>query len=331
MNQKMKKLISVFLSLLLIIGVLGNTTSAKAEEMELEDSPIIIIDNMDEFESKAKLSWNCTLSSTVDDEMVYAYGKFTLPEDSYVNITNSKTIPSNAYASPEIFIYSNQDMTVEKMHFDRYDDQKSCILKAGTYYIKAEDSKLMLWKHSVVINLSIGAIPLNKLLSVNTSINKTKNVATITVNEGLCSSLKNIQYTTGKISTTNLYNSKYWITKSYMTDTPSILLKSGNTFKVKKNGTYTVRIEDTNNQAYSISFTVKGLDTTAPTITGVKNGSIYKKAVTIKYKDSGTGIKKATLNGKTIKTNKKVSAKGKYTLKVTDKAGNVRTVKFTIK
>lgn len=72
-------------------------------------------------------------------------------------------------------------------------------------------------------------------------------------------------------------------------------------------------------------------DKTKPTVKGVKNKKIYKKAVTIKFSDKQSGIKKATLNGKKIKTGKKVNKNGKYTLKVYDKAGNCTTVKFTIK
>jgi hypothetical protein len=78
------------------------------------------------------------------------------------------------------------------------------------------------------------------------------------------------------------------------------------------------------------TFTVK-VDSTKPTVSGVKNGKTYSKAVTIKFSDETSGIKKATLNGKTIKTGKKVTKAGSYTLKVTDKAGNTRTIKFKIK
>lgn len=47
--------------------------------------------------------------------------------------------------------------------------------------------------------------------------------------------------------------------------------------------------------------------------------------------DKGSGVKSAKLNGKTITSGKKVSKKGTYTLKVTDKANNTKTVKFKIK
>ena len=72
-------------------------------------------------------------------------------------------------------------------------------------------------------------------------------------------------------------------------------------------------------------------DKTKPTVKGVRNKKIYKKEVTIKFSDKQSGIKKATLNGKKIKTGKKVKKNGKYILKVYDKAGNCTTVKFTIK
>lgn len=76
-----------------------------------------------------------------------------------------------------------------------------------------------------------------------------------------------------------------------------------------------------------VSFTY---DKTKPTIKGVSNNKVYKKACTITFSDK-YGVKSAKLNGKTIKNKKKVSKNGSYTLKVTDKAGNTNTVKFKIK
>lgn len=72
-------------------------------------------------------------------------------------------------------------------------------------------------------------------------------------------------------------------------------------------------------------------DKTAPIVKGIKHKKIYKKAVTIKFSDNVSGLKKATLNGKSIKSGKKVKKVGKYTLLVEDKAGNETKVKFTIK
>ena len=74
----------------------------------------------------------------------------------------------------------------------------------------------------------------------------------------------------------------------------------------------------------------KSADTTKPTVSGVKNGKTYKKSVKITYKDTYS-IKSAKINGKRFKSGKIVSKNGSYTVTVTDKAGNTRTVRFKIK
>lgn len=78
----------------------------------------------------------------------------------------------------------------------------------------------------------------------------------------------------------------------------------------------------------TVPFTV---DTKKPTITGIKNRVTYTKKVTIKFSDAISGVKKATLNGRTIKNGKSVKKTGDYKLIVTDKAGNKRTLTFKIR
>lgn len=96
---------------------------------------------------------------------------------------------------------------------------------------------------------------------------------------------------------------------------------------VAKEGKNTITVYDfsMNKKVLTVTY-----DKTKPVVKGVANGKIYKKTVTIKFSDK-YGVKSAKLNGKTIKSGKKVTKKGAYTLKVTDKAGNVKTVKFKIK
>ncbi|WP_409179219.1 Ig-like domain-containing protein [Brevibacillus fortis] len=67
------------------------------------------------------------------------------------------------------------------------------------------------------------------------------------------------------------------------------------------------------------------LDKTPPVVTGVANGSFYTADVTPVF-DDGT----ATLNGAPFASGTKVSVEGKYTLIVTDTAGNTTTVTFTL-
>lgn len=99
---------------------------------------------------------------------------------------------------------------------------------------------------------------------------------------------------------------------------------------ISKEGTYTVKVTDIVGKSTSVKFYI---DKTAPKITNVKNKSYYQKAVTVKFSDKN--LYSVKVNGKINKTalkNKKVkiSKAGKATITVTDKAGNVKTIKFYI-
>lgn len=96
-------------------------------------------------------------------------------------------------------------------------------------------------------------------------------------------------------------------------------------FECSDTGKYTLTLRDAAGNSSTTKFTIDGVK---PKVTGVKNGKYYNKTKKIKFSDKGTGIEKATLNGKAVKSGKKVSKTGRYTLKVYDKAGNCTTTKF---
>lgn len=100
-----------------------------------------------------------------------------------------------------------------------------------------------------------------------------------------------------------------------------------NRFSTDQDGKYKIVVQSATGLTKQISFCI---DKQKPT-TNIKNKKTYKKAVKITFKDKISGIKKATLNGKKIKSGKRVKKNGKYTLKIYDKAGNVKKIKFTIK
>lgn len=102
---------------------------------------------------------------------------------------------------------------------------------------------------------------------------------------------------------------------------------SGTKISLSEDGQYTVTAK-TKNAEKTITF-IK--DTKKPVVKGVENGKTYTGPVTIKFSDELSGIKSAKLGKKKVKSGVKVSKAGTYTLKVTDKAGNKTTVKFTIK
>ncbi|RST59554.1 hypothetical protein D5F11_012070, partial [Siminovitchia terrae] len=67
------------------------------------------------------------------------------------------------------------------------------------------------------------------------------------------------------------------------------------------------------------------VDTQPPVVTGVENGGVYNHDLTIKFNEG-----EARLNGYHFSSGGTVTAEGAHTLTVTDAAGNVTTVRFTI-
>lgn len=118
------------------------------------------------------------------------------------------------------------------------------------------------------------------------------------------------------------FSDKNGISAAYLNDKR---IKSGKV--VSDPGAYELLVYDVAGNLKWIDFVI---DKKKPTVTGVENGKVYTSSRIIRFKDNRR-VKSATLNGKSIKSGKKVTKKGSYTLKVTDKAGNQTTVKFRIK
>lgn len=336
MKIPLKKLLALSLIIAVMVSVFGVKPGiTKADTVNFTGAGVTVLDSLSEFDTKAFVSWSCELKSAKDNEPVYAYASFTLYEDSYIRIGKKQDVPEGFYASPTVTLYSDPQLTKELLKIGNYTEKTEVFLPKGTYFLKAQDEKLLGADHMVTIRLTIGAVPQKNMLKVSTKTNKNKTEATVTVIQGFDGNLRNIQYIKGNVPNTYVNEKEYWmvelVSHYYSSGYKSTVVKSGNTFTVTKNGTYTVRIENEDGNACSIPFSINSLDDKAPVITGVTNGKTYRKPVVIRFGDKGSGVKKAALNGKTIKTNKKVSKNGSYTLKVTDRAGNSKTVKFKIK
>jgi hypothetical protein len=104
-----------------------------------------------------------------------------------------------------------------------------------------------------------------------------------------------------------------------------------NKFTIKKNGYYTIRVRDMDNNLILKCVHVDHIDKSSPVITGVSNGRTYRRGTVLKFYDKQSGIKKAKLNSTSIDSGKKITQKGKYTLSVYDYAGNVKKIVFYIR
>ena len=302
----------------LLMGV-GTAVASASTDMDNPQEMTVTYDvSMDSAESKSlgyTKTYEWLSGSGVQDPAPTDYAKFTITQKSFVKIATSFT-SDKSYNFPdgasEVVVYSNPGYTVEltRLTFDN----KSVFLEMdeGTYYVKTLVKSSYGFSYSFTGNITICAVSEESGVQIQQKVGK-GNTVTVTVSaDGLggTSSVKLVEGTTSSWSSVeDLQNNQVVLTK---------------------NGTYTVRIVTGNNQTILRTIQVTGIDTVKPTIKGVKNGKTYAK-VTIKFSDKGSGIKKATLNGKTIKSGTKVTKKGSYTVKVWDNAGNVKTVKFIIK
>ena len=141
-----------------------------------------------------------------------------------------------------------------------------------------------------------------------------------------------INDTTIKLNAVNgkYYNKKFTL-KAKSTNVITSFTVNGepidtNEFVPAKDGRYKVNVELLSGASKKISYV---LDRTKP-YTNIVNNKTYKKSVTVKFSDK-YGVKKAFLNKKAVKTGRKITKAGSYTLKVYDKAGNVTIRKFKVK
>ncbi len=275
------------------------------------------------------------ISSDTNANIEYTF-QLNVACDSWVCLSgNHSTALKNDYSTNKVSIFTDSAMTnlLEECEFGWLNPDSKCMwMKKGTYYVKIHNSSLFDFKGKV--NILAYAIPIEKVFNVTTNVSKNK--VTVSMNNVLGTLVDYVEYQKGSVSLSNVGSQSYWKTKVvadiYNGNDNAYVLKSVNekySFTAKTNGYYTIMIQS-GGARYSKVIKVSGIDTKKPTVKGIKNKKTYKKAVKITFKDA-SGIKKATLNGKKIKSGKKVKNNGSYKLKVTDKAGNTRVVKFKVK
>lgn len=332
-----KKLTALVLAIVMAMTTVISAT-VPVEAATTETVTPEYMKTMDEYNSTVKVSYEHAfampyeLNSQEKSEVI----EVNIPVDSIVRLDVQSFEEGGGMSWGYVSVFTNALLS-EKVRELKYscgketspDTYKTLIsLKKGTYYFQVIAHRNNYSKVDATINtkLFLTAIPTADAFSVTTK------------------SVSGSQYNLAWESNIGAeLNEIYLMSGTYVYE--------GNSYALSKQGTVTNPIKVSEPGKYSVVFAfgdadytwdvdaynsvvinvnVKAVDKTKPTITGVKNGKTYKKAVTIKFKDA-SGIKSAKLNGKSIKSGTKVSKNGSYTLVVTDKAGNKKTVKFKIK
>jgi hypothetical protein len=409
-----KKLVKTLLTATLIFTGLLITNKGTVQADDIIISPTTC-SSAEELESVLpQINYTWQTDGNTSEEYV---AKFTLLEDSLLYVKSSQIYSEDAtIKGGRLGIYS--DRTFQTNVISMTSDATSAykFVPAGTYYVRIyceSNTNGVIYNTPTSVSAAISKIPFSKVLTWTTEINSSKSIATITFTNHIGSLLSEVRITgqdytekdlnygnwdktsklvfdeNGNATYIASRNSNYTMrvatyvsfwevsgiletlkisdldstaptvsgvkqeTKYYKAVTIKVSDKESgvNTvllngtkmdvsemqkgYTINKDGVYFLTVTDKCANSKMIVFTVK-LDKTKPTVTGVKNKKTYTKAVTIKASDADSGLKSATLNGKTIKISKltsgyKVSKNGTYTLKVTDKVGNTTTIKFTIK
>lgn len=233
---------------------------------EYEQAVVAMIDNLDEYDFKAPLSWSCELNSKQDGKIVSKHSSFTLKENSIIKMGIKYTETEDViYSDANVFLYSNKAMTREKLEFEKSDHEpKSVYLPAGTYYIEATNKKERGWDYGIKVDVSVCVLPITKVLSVTSRLNKDNTKAIITVNHAFGTDLECIKYVFGAFDEKDNMNKNIWKVPDYEYSNNYMKynateLRSGNTFTVNKNGIYTIRISTKDGAVYSIQHQVKGI------------------------------------------------------------------------
>ena len=226
-----KKLTAILLAAAMAVtGLFTAMTPEKANAAEWEACDIPVIKDVSEFDAVSAM-YSKTITVTKKDKNIeQGYGSFQLKSDSWV------------------------------------------ILKKGTYYFHTKSSCQNYDTFTGNINVVAAAIPTSKLIQTGVKKNSKKTSATVSFSNVLGTHVRAVQYQKGSIGKSHNEDKKYWkqyiMSGMYSGDydlakgkSPKFVTEKGEkySFKVKKNGKYTIWISDDKGNIYTKVVTVKGL------------------------------------------------------------------------
>lgn len=338
--KKIRKLVTAVLAICFVLAFSGKITVCAEEFETIQVTRLESASGLKEIPA----GFSKDVTAVVGDKAgVTSECKFTLEEDSWVSLTGGYSKNAHDGGETHVDIYLDSAFSRKIGEFGwgywQYDNEYTGFLKKGTYYVIVNTKQANYDDFVGNVNLYLGAIPASKVLEPTVKYAANKSYATISLPDVLGSETLGVQYQKGAISASHNDDKNYWKYHIYgdtwSFDPKDVVVLSSKddvySFKVKANGAYTILITDQSDNRYSTIVKVTGLDKKKPTVTGVKNKVTYKKAVTIRFQDTESGIKSATLNGKKIQSGHKVSKAGTYKLVVKDKTGNTTSLVFYVK
>ena len=275
-----KKLTAMVLAAAMVVtSLFTGITPVKAGTINWEKKEIPVINNIAEWENASAMFTNSISLLERTDESVMDYVSFTLKQDSWVIMKANSSMVSSKDDGHEtrVDVFSDASgahkvMELEDQYFDSEEDSRIIygFLNKGTYYVSLVTIRSNYESFEGNINLTAAAIPCKKVINAKVKLNASKTKATVSFDDTLGTYARAVQYQKGTIGKAHNKDSKYWEKYEYGSwhrygldkgRNPKRLTAKGDKykFKVKKNGKYTILIQDTKGNFYSKVVKVKGL------------------------------------------------------------------------
>lgn len=275
-----KKLTAMVLAAAMVVtSLFTGITPVKAGTINWEKKEIPVINNIAEWENASAMFTNSISLLDRTDESVMDYVSFTLKQDSWVIMKANSSMVSSKDDGHEtrVDVFSDASgahkvMELEDQYFDSEEDSRITygFLNKGTYYVSLVTIRSNYESFEGNINLTAVAIPCKKVINAKVKLNASKTKATVSFDDTLGTYARAVQYQKGTIGKAHNKDSKYWEKYEYGSwhrygldkgRNPKRLTAKGDKykFKVKKNGKYTILIQDTKGNFYSKVVKVKGL------------------------------------------------------------------------
>ena len=277
--MKKKLTAMVLASAMVVTSLFTGITPVKAGTINWEKKEIPVINNIAEWENASAMFTNSISLLDRTDESVMDYVSFTLKQDSWVIMKANSSMVSSKDDGHEtrVDVFSDASgahkvMELEDQYFDSEEDSRITygFLNKGTYYVSLVTIRSNYESFEGNINLTAAAIPCKKVINAKVKLNASKTKATVSFDDTLGTYARAVQYQKGTIGKAHNKDSKYWEKYEYGSwhrygldkgRNPKRLTAKGDKykFKVKKNGKYTILIQDTKGNFYSKVVKVKGL------------------------------------------------------------------------
>ncbi len=329
----MKKQITMIMILALMLGMVGilPARQAKADAACADVAPQVMT-TLVGFNATAAPIWSVPELKPTNDPTAQYFAKFTITEKCVYAFSLKMATQGTHETDANCYLMSEQNGTtwINAINYQGTSPNYG-VLEPGTYYLKLESGLMGICKHQA--NVYFGIVPYDQAIALTQK----------TVSNGKEVEVSYTDFVTNGEMSASLYEGV--VDENHDGSMVDYLYKD-KSCTVKKNGTYTLKINFRPSTLgafdYYYTFKVTGVDTAKPTVKGIKNNGSYKKKAAFYVKDA-SGIKSVKAGSKKLKLTKVkkgkykgyykavISKKGKYTIKVSDKYGNVKTIKIRVK